>query len=48
MEFARGYVGSLRQVKYFINYITDRKQYVNNLAFEGSNEGQEDGYVELF
>lgn len=48
MEFAEGYVGSLRQVKYFMNYITNRPQYVGNLAFEGSNVGQEEGYVELF
>lgn len=38
MEFKEGYVGSLQQVKYFINYIADRSQYENNLVFEGYNE----------
>lgn len=46
MEFREGYVGSLQQVKYFIDYITDRGQYENNLAFEGSADGEE--YTELF
>lgn len=38
MEFKEGYVGSLQQVKYFINYITNRDQYEGNLVFEGYNE----------
>jgi len=38
MEFKEGYVGSLKQVKYFINYITNRDQYEGNLVFEGYNE----------
>jgi hypothetical protein len=36
MEFPEGYVGSLQQVKYFINYIDKREQYEENLIFEGS------------
>jgi hypothetical protein len=43
MEFKEGYVGSLQQVKWFINYITDRKQYVDNLVFEGYNEANAEG-----
>lgn len=38
MEFKEGYVGSLTQMKYFINYISDRTQYEGNLVFEGYNE----------
>jgi hypothetical protein len=46
MEFREGYVGSLQQVKYFINYIDNRDQYEENLAFEGSMDGTT--YTELF
>jgi hypothetical protein len=46
MEFKEGYVGSLEQVKYFINYIDNRDQYEANLAFEGSLDGTT--YTELF
>jgi len=50
MEFKQQYVGSLKQVKYFINYITDRKQYVDNLVFEGYNDAKAEGeaVTELF
>jgi hypothetical protein len=37
MAFKEGYVGSLQQVKYFINYINNRAQYENNLVFEAYN-----------
>jgi len=43
MEFKEGYVGAIQQVKYFINYITNRDQYENNLMFEGYNEVNEEG-----
>jgi hypothetical protein len=43
MEFKEGYVGSLQQVKYFINYITNRDQYEGNLVFEGYNERDAEG-----
>jgi hypothetical protein len=50
MEFKQGYVGSLQQVKYFINYITNRDQYEDNLVFEGYNEKDAEGeaVTELF
>jgi len=50
MEFKEGYVGSLQQVKYFINYISDRAQYENNLVFEGYNERDAagEGVTEIF
>jgi hypothetical protein len=50
MEFKEGYVGSLQQVKYFINYITNRDQYEDNLVFEGYNERDAtgDAVTELF
>jgi hypothetical protein len=50
MEFKEGYVGAIQQVKYFINYISDRKQYENNLVFEGYNERDAEGeaVTELF
>jgi hypothetical protein len=38
MAFKENYVGAIQQVKYFINYITNRDQYENNLIFEGFNE----------
>jgi hypothetical protein len=43
MEFKENYVGSLQQVKYFINYITNRDQYEGNLVFEGYNEKDAEG-----
>lgn len=46
MQFKEGYVGIVQQVKYFINYITDRTQYEDNLMFEGSNDGET--FTELF
>ena len=46
MQFKEGYVGSISQAKYFINYITNRDQYENNLAFEGSQDGET--YTEIF
>jgi hypothetical protein len=50
MAFKEGYVGSLEQVKYFINYITNRDQYEGNLVFEGYNEegATGDDVTELF
>jgi hypothetical protein len=48
MKFKEGYVGSLEQAKYFINYIdtAKRDQYENNLVFEGSIDGET--YTEIF
>jgi len=43
MEFKEGYVGSLTQMKYFINYVTNRDQYEGNLVFEGYNEKDAEG-----
>jgi len=43
MEFKAGYVGSIKQAKYFVNYITNRDQYENNLVFEGYNEANAEG-----
>ena len=34
MSFKEGYKATLHKVKYFINYITDRAQYADNLVFE--------------
>jgi len=50
MEFKADYVGSLQQVKYFINYITNRDQYEGNLVFEGYNDAKAEGeaVTELF
>jgi hypothetical protein len=50
MQFKEGYVGSLTQVKYFINYITNRDQYEDNLVFEGYNTADATGedVTELF
>lgn len=43
MEFKEGYVGAIQQVKYFINYITNREQYEGNLVFEGYNDRDAEG-----
>lgn len=43
MEFKEGYVGQLSQVKYFINYISNRAQYADNLVFEGYNTADATG-----
>lgn len=50
MQFKAGYVGSLQQAKYFINYITDRRQYENNIVFEGYNDenASDEDITELF
>ena len=47
MKFKPGYVGLISQVKYFIGEIpSDRRRYVDNVAFEGSMDGE--NYRELF
>jgi hypothetical protein len=50
MEFKEEYVGALQQVKYFINYITNRDQYEGNLVFEGYNErdAADDAVTKIF
>jgi hypothetical protein len=42
MQFKEGYIGLLSQVKYFIKNIPSsaRARYVDNLVFEGSNDGK--------
>jgi hypothetical protein len=47
MQFLPGFVGLISQVKYFIGEIpADRARYVDNVAFEGSLDGET--YTELF
>jgi hypothetical protein len=47
MQFLPGFVGLISQVKYFIAEIpSDRGRYVDNVAFEGSMDGET--YTELF
>jgi hypothetical protein len=39
MTFKEGHVGVLDEAKIFINFLIDKTPYVNNLEFQGSNDG---------
>ena len=41
MTFKQGHVAVLDEAKVFINFMTDKSVYVDNLVFEGSNDGWE-------
>jgi hypothetical protein len=38
MTFKDGHVGILDEAKIFINFLTDKTPYVNNLVFQGSDD----------
>jgi hypothetical protein len=39
MSFKQDYVAVLDEAKIFINFLTNSTPYVDNLLFEGSNDG---------